>query len=325
MQERLKFLGIEIGGTKLQLVKTTAFGSIEQTLRYEIDPASGAEGIRRQLAEGLLQLNAATDVAAIGVGFGGPVDREKGIIRTSHQVNGWAGFNLAGWLSDKTGKPVVIENDANTAALAEALHGSGQDHQTVFYMTIGSGIGGGLVINKEIYHGKEPGEVEVGHLRLTKAGETVEEKCSGWAVNKKVKGFIAQEPNGLLSQLVKQQKGHEAKLLQQALEQGDNAAQMIIEETADDLAFALSHVVHLFHPDVLILGGGLSLLKEYLRKPVEAKLRHYVMQAFLPPPPVVIALLEENAVPIGAIELAKKCLLQHQLHPSTQSVYETLD
>ncbi len=77
---------------------------------------------------------------------------------------------------------------------------------------------------------------------------------------------------------------------------------------ADDIAFALSHVVHLFHPDVLVIGGGLSLLGSHLQQPVAQQLPRYVMHAFLPPPPVYIAALGEQVVPIGAIELAKRMI-----------------
>ena len=300
------FLGIEIGGTKLQLVVADASMRIEQQVRYAIDPAGGAEHIKNQLEEGWKSLESPDKIAAIGVGFGGPVDWKKGTIRVSHQVEGWGDFNFSTWLQQLTGKRVAIENDANTAALAEALYGSGNGYARVFYMTIGSGIGGGLIVDGDIYHGRTPGEVEVGHLRLTKEGDTLESRCSGWAVNKKVRAYMDQQPGNLLAQLHARQSAPEATVLQPALESGDAAAKRIVDEIADDLAFALSHVVHLFHPDVIIMGGGLSLLKESLRRPVSRQLSQYVMQAFLPPPPVQIASLEENVVPIGAIELAKR-------------------
>ncbi|MDQ3845168.1 MAG: ROK family protein, partial [Bacteroidota bacterium] len=205
-------------------------------------------------------------------------------------------------------RPACIDNDANVAALAEAVHGRGKGFDRVFYMTVGSGIGGGLVVNGFIYHGCIPGEVEVGHLRMDKGGQILEDRCSGWAVNKKVKAFVQQQPNSLLAQLAAENKGPEAMLIKPALEKEDKDAQQIIHEVADDLAFALSHVVHLFHPDVLVIGGGLSLLNEYLRKPIEDRLTHYVMKAFLPPPPLLIALLREDVVPIGALTLAKTAL-----------------
>ena len=306
MQADKLFLGIEIGGTKLQLVVADALMRTEQRLRYAIDPAGGAGHIQDQLREGWQSLQHTGSIAAIGVGFGGPVDWKTGTIRVSHQVAGWGDFNLAGWLHQLTGKQVVIENDANTAALAEALYGSGRGYDKVFYMTIGSGIGGGMIVRGEVYHGRTPGEVEVGHLRLTKEGDTLESRCSGWAVNKRLRDYMDQQPGSLLARLHAAQAAPEATVLQAALEKEDKAAMQMVDEIADDLAFALSHVVHLFHPDTIIIGGGLSLLKEPLRRPVSQKLSHYVMHAFLPPPPVQLASLEENVVPTGAIELAKK-------------------
>ena len=279
---------------------------IKQKLRYTIDPAGGAEQIKQQIEEGWHSLQAPNEIAAIGVGFGGPVDWATGTIRTSHQVAGWGDFNFARWLQQLTGKPAVVENDANTAALAEALYGNGRGYERVFYMTIGSGIGGGMITHGEIYHGCPPGEIEVGHLRLNREGDTLESSCSGWAVNRRLRDYMDWHPDSLLAQLQGQQATPEATVLQPALEQGDAAAKEIVDQLADDLAFALSHVVHLLHPDTIIIGGGLSLLKENLRGPVSQKLADYVMQAFLPPPPVQLASLEEEVVPIGAIELAQR-------------------
>lgn len=301
------YIGIEIGGTKLQLIAGQPSHIIE-TLRYDIDIAKGATGIQEQIATGLQKLLSQYDIAAIGVGFGGPVEAQTGIIQVSHQVAGWQHFNLKQWLEQLTRKPVAIDNDANVAALGEATHGSGKDYQKVFYMTIGSGIGGGMVVDGAIYHGHIPGEAEVGHINLDKKGNTLESKCSGWAVNKKIRNFITHNPASLLAQLAKNHTAPEATLLKPALEKEDEYAKEIINDIADDIAFALSHVVHLFHPEVIVMGGGISLLKEHLRMPVATKLAQYIMKAFFPPPPVYIAALGEQVVPIGALELAKNLL-----------------
>ncbi len=305
-----KFLGIEIGGTKLQLSIADSTGIIEQNIRYTVDSAEGAAGIQTQIAAGLKEIDPYNDFSAVGVGFGGPVDWKTGSIRVSHQVGGWENFNLAAWLQELTKKPVVIENDANAAALAEAVYGSGKGYERVFYMTIGSGIGGGMIVGEDIYHGRTPGETEVGHLRLNKKGVTLESRCSGWAVNKKVRSYIQKNPGSLLAQMATNNEKPESTLLKPALEQHDEAAKKIIEVIADDLSFALSHVVHLFHPDIIVIGGGLSLLNEHLLQPLQERLPYYVMKAFLPIPSVQIAALGENVVPLGAAELAKKHGLQ---------------
>ena len=306
-----KWTGIEIGGTKLQVVVSNADGSILRHLRFPIDVASGAAGIQAQLQNAITEIDT-NGITAIGVGFGGPVDWKTGCIQTSHQVEGWTQFPLKDWLQERTGAPVFIDNDANVAALAEAVHGAGRNFNPVFYMTIGSGIGGGLILDKKIYHGATPGEVEIGHIRLGKDGTTLESQCSGWAVNKKVRDAINQHPTSLLAQLHKNHSGPEAMLLQPALEKKDPVAKEIINVLGDDLAFSLSHVVHLFHPQTIIIGGGLSLLGAHLLQPVQERLPHYVMNAFLPAPLIQTAALGENVVPVGALELAKQAFRETQ-------------
>jgi glucokinase len=300
------FIGIEIGGTKLQLITGDASAKVIDRVRYTINPVEGAAKIRAQMLQGIEKLlSAHHQVKAIGVGFGGPVDWKSGAIQLSHQVDGWGNFNLKTWLQQLTGLPVATDNDANTAALAEAKHGAGKGYNTVFYMTIGSGIGGGMIINEKIYHGRTPGEVEIGHIRLNKSGTTLESSCSGWAVNKKVRQHIEKYQNCTLAKLAAKSTLPEAYFLKPALEKGDLDAANILNEIADDISFALSHVIHLFNPNIIIIGGGLSLLEEHLSTPVSQKLPEYIMKALLPAPLVKIAALREDVVPLGALELAK--------------------
>jgi glucokinase len=300
------FIGIEIGGTKLQLVMGDGSATIKERIRYSINAAEGAAGIRKQIEEGIQKLLQTNKAQAIGVGFGGPVDWKTGAIHLSHQIEGWGNFNLKTWLQELTGLPVAIDNDANTAALAEAKTGCGKAYNTVFYMTIGSGIGGGVIVNKQIYHGRTPGEVEIGHIRLDKSGVTLENRCSGWAVNNMVKQHIQASPNSKLGALAQNSSLPGAYLLTPALDEKDPDATAIVDEVADNISFALSHVVHLFNPDILVIGGGLSLLKEHLILPITRKLPQYLLSALLPAPPVKAASLGEDVVPIGALELAKE-------------------
>src|SRR5690349_6072732 len=138
------YVGIEIGGTKLQIVAGDDDLQISHRARTAIKKGEGAAGILKQMETLLDDLTRSVDPTAIGVGFGGPVDHVSGRILTSHQVNGWSGFELAKKLKQRYGIPVVLDNDANAAALAEALIGAGKDKERVFYITQGSGIGGGM-------------------------------------------------------------------------------------------------------------------------------------------------------------------------------------
>jgi glucokinase len=303
-----QFLAIEIGGTKLQLFIGDERADILQRWRFEVDAARGGSGIRAQIESALPAILSEYDVTAAGVGYGGPVDWQTGHIRCSHQVEGWADFPLGDWLRERTNKPVFIDNDANVAALGEALGGAGKGSNPVFYVTLGSGVGGGCAVNEKIFHGAKPGESEIGHVRLDRSGTIVEQRCSGWAVNARIKAAARSEASTPLARLAAMFPGCEARALAPALQEKCPLAKLILDELGDDLGFALSHVTHLFHPEIIVLGGGLSLVGEPLRVAVESALRRFVMGAFAPGPPVVLSGLKEDAVPIGALLLAARSL-----------------
>ena len=301
----MNFLGIEIGGTKLQLVRGEGNGRIHQRCTLPVVPAAGAAGIRVQITQAVAELVRARPVTAVGVGFGGPVDWQTGRICRSHQIEGWSEFDLGGWLHAQTGAPVFVDNDANVAAYGEAVHGAGVGFDSVAYVTLGSGVGGGLIVGGRIYHGAKPGESEVGHLRLDRAGTTVESRCSGWAVDARIRKLVTDEPAGALAKLVDPLPGGEAKHLAAALQQGDPGAQRLLAAVAEDLAFGLSHVVHLFHPHVIVLGGGLAGVGEPLRAAVEQALRRDIMEAFVPGLALRLSKLGGDVVPLGALCLAQ--------------------
>ena len=297
-------LGIEIGGSKLQLALGVQEGDICERRKLVVDPARGAAGIRQQIEQALPELLRGRPILKTGVGFGGPVDWKTGKICRSHQIEGWSEFDLGGWLRQLTGAPVLVDNDANVAALGEAVCGAGVGFNPVFYVTLGSGVGGGLVVDGKIYHGAKPGESEIGHVRLDWKGTTVEARFSGWAVDAKIRELKVKEPGSLLARLSGETAGGEARHLAAAYQQGDAAARRLLLETTEDLAFALSHVVHLFHPEIIILGGGLSGVGEPLRASVEGALRQFTMEAFAPGPRIALAPLGEDAVPAGALRMA---------------------
>ena len=197
----MHFLAIEIGGTKLQVCAGTADGAIVARVRFAVDRAGGGEGIRAQIIGALPELIAKWGPRAIGVGYGGPVDWKTGRIKCSHHIAGWDNFPLGDWLREGTSLPVFVENDANVAALGEAVHGAGRDANPVLWVNSGSGVGGGLVVDGHIYHGAVPGEIEIGHIRLERDGTIVEDRCSGWAVDRAVRDAVKEDPQSVLAQL----------------------------------------------------------------------------------------------------------------------------
>ncbi|RYG54243.1 MAG: ROK family protein [Chitinophagaceae bacterium] len=303
------FVGIEIGGTKLQIVSGNANGQVLSSHRFEVITAEGATGIQNRI-EAVIQESYKGRIAAVGIGFGGPVNRITGQIATSFHVEGWSGFPIKDWLEVISGCPVAVDNDANVAALGEATFGAGKGLNPVLYVTLGSGVGAGLIIDDQIYHGITPGELEIGHLKMDKSGAIFESRCSGWAVDGKIREVISMQPAGKLAKLAAGQHRGEAVVLKAAMDANDPAAIDIFNETMDDLAFGLSHAIHLLHPEVVVLGGGLSLIGQELRNAVAEKLPSYLMKAFVPPPVITLSSLKEQAVPVGSIILASQLFNQ---------------
>jgi glucokinase len=306
----MHFLAIEIGGSKLQVCAGTEDGQIVDRRRFTVDRAAGGEGIRAQIAAALPELIQHWEPAAIGVGYGGPVDWRTGRIACSHHVAGWEDFPLGEWLEDLCDRPAFVENDANVAALGEAFLGAGQGASPVFWVNCGSGVGGGLVVAGHIYHGATPGEMEIGHLRLDREGTIVEDRCAGWGVDRAIRERVATAPETPLARFVAASKsvGGEARFLTPALAENCPLADRILTRAMEDLAFALSHVVQLLHPEVIVVGGGLHLIGEPLRERLAAALPRWVMGAFAPGPRIALAALGENSVPTGALILAEQRL-----------------
>lgn len=303
------FISIEIGGTKLQVLSLTEEFEILDRRRFVVDTASGAEGIRTHIASVLPELIGRSKAVAVGVGYGGPVDWKSGRIARSYHVSGWSAFPLAEWLREKTGLPAFVENDSNAAAVGEALVGAGKGETHVLYSNSGSGVGAGFVTHGRLYRGARNTEMELGHIRLDMQGTIVEQRCAGWALDRRIREGMQAHPDSVLARLHGDQKpGGEARHLVEATRLGDLPATRLLLETARSYAFALSHAVHLLSPSMIVLGGGVAQIGEPWREAVSAALYSFVMDALLPPPEVRLAELGEDTVPIGAMLLAAQRL-----------------
>jgi len=295
------FLGLEIGGTKLQLGVGPGYGVLLALWRDTVVPADGPEGIRRQILAGvpLVLDRAGLDpgrLRGVGIGFGGPVDDRTRTIIKSHQIEGWDNFPLADWISDVVGLPAVLGNDADVAGLAEALHGAGKGLSPIFYVTVGSGIGGGLIIDGEIYRGCGRGAAEIGHLRMLHDGGFVptEDVASGW---------------GMARQAVQRGWDMAVTQLAQAAEEGDGVAQAIFDEARAALAEAICHVIALLCPRRIVIGGGVSLLGEArFFEPLRRLVAERVFRPFAGLTDIVPAILGEEVVVHGALALARQQL-----------------
>jgi glucokinase len=294
------FLGIEIGGTKLQLGIGPDDGRLRGLWRATVDVKAGPEGIRRQIQQAVPQLLTQSSIhhgqlQGVGVGFGGPVDDATHTVIKSHQIEGWDDFPLADWVSDVVGLPAVLGNDADVAGLAEALHGAGKGLSPIFYITIGSGIGGGLIIGGEIYRGCGRGAAEIGHLQGPywdpQCPGPLEKAASGW-------GIADLARRGSLPYQTA------AEVAQAAL-QGDADSVSVLQTAWMSLAEAICHVIVLLCPRRIVIGGGVSLMGETLLfEPLRRLVAERVFQPFAGLTDIVPAALGEAVVVHGAIALA---------------------
>ena len=305
-----RFLGIEIGGTKLQVAVGTATGTLIETARDNVPRGAKGGEIRSIILDLCRQLMANHAVAGVGAGFGGPVDIRTGTIARSHQVEGWDGFSLRAWLEGALDLPTVVENDSNTAALAEARLGAGSGLNPVFYTNLGSGVGGGLIHHGRITHGRPPGEAEIGHLRLSPGGPIVESVSSGWTLDQRLRALAAEHADSMLARMLREVTSGESRLLPEAIAAGDRYARRALGETVEAFGFALSHVVHLVSPEIIVIGGGLSHLGDLFVDPLKVALESNMMEAMLPAPDIRTATLGEDVVPTGAILLAADAAAQ---------------
>jgi glucokinase len=285
-------------------------------IRSPIDPHAGSSAIQAQILDLVAELRrrqAPTGFAAIGVGFGGPVDTSAGRILHSHQVQGWDGFPLAEWLSNTTRIPLVaIDNDSDAAALAEARFGAGKGLSPLLYVNSGSGVGGGLVIAGEVYRGAGQGTLEIGHLLLSLDGQPptpLESIASGWAIARAGQDAVRHSPDQtlVLRRLCDNRPDCiTGRMVGQAALARDPGSCAIITRATRAMALGLAHAVTLLAPRRIVLGGGVALLPEDLwLDPIRRELESLVYPGFRDSYDVIPAALREEVVVHGALALAR--------------------
>ncbi len=319
-------LGIEIGGTKLQLGIGQGLGTLKALKRVRVDPSAGAAGILLQIQSAVpdvLESASLTrdDIKAAGIGFGGPVDTALGQTISSYQVAGWEGFPLAHWARTELGiAQVVVENDSDSAGLAEARFGAGEGRTPILYTNIGSGIGGALVVGGQLYRGCGRGALEIGHLGVileTPEGprlDELEQIASGWAIARsaqtEAERLLAQGRNDwtVLSQACDRPGLITAELVAHAALFGDALAASILDRARRAVAFALTQAIALLAPRRIVMGGGVALIGEAgWLDPIRDLVSRNVFEPFRGYFDIVPAALGEEVVVHGAVGAGTRC------------------
>ena len=284
-------VGIDIGGTKLATVVADNSGKILSKVRRPTFADKGSEYaiqlLFEMVDETITKANLKQEaISGIGVSCGGPLDTKTGIVYSPPNLPGWDAFPLKTRLETEFQIPATIENDANASALAEYRFGGGRGYNTVLYMTMSTGIGGGIVINGQIFHGANDSAGEVGHQILLPNGPLcgcgkhgcLEAICSGPAIARRAKEAIQKQSNTTILALA---DGHietvKSEHVLGAARQGDALALKLIDETAYYMGWGIANLVNILNPDIVLLGTIAIAAGDLLLQPIRKTVSDFAM------------------------------------------------
>ena len=265
-------LGVDIGGTKVAVGLVNSRGQIRHAARAPmVARGSAEEGFRAVLnaIDGVMPQARAAGVRAIGVCAPGWVESERGVLLSATNLPCWRNFPLARKIEKHYGLPTRFTNDASAAALAEAKWGAGAGHESIFYVSLGTGIGTAMVRDGAVYHGRAGGGCEGGHMTVNFSGPLcgcgkrgcIEMYASGTGIARRARSLLGITRNRH-SRLLKMAGGKisavTAETVNKAARSGDKLAMQVLQEASDHLAIWLGNIIDLLEPEVLIVGGGIG-------------------------------------------------------------------
>ncbi|MCG5252925.1 ROK family glucokinase [Brevibacillus agri] len=288
-------VGVDVGGTAIKIALITPDGELVAKTHEPTPVADGEDGVLRKIAEMTRVLlhkhgYAPEQVSGIGVGIPGPIDAQNGIVMQAVNLHWTKPVLLKQKLEALTGRPVAVDNDANAAALGEMWQGAGQGAQDLVLITIGTGVGGGVILNGKVVHGMNGVGGEIGHITMTpdsgalcNCGKTgcLETYTSATAIIRE--GHLAAE-NGTSPYLasVLAEKGKlGAKDVFEAAVAGDVAALAIADQVALYLGLALSHLAIVLNPAKFVIGGGVAAAGDFLFSRIRDAFARFVPFAYV--------------------------------------------
>jgi glucokinase len=295
-------LGVDIGGTKIAAGLVDREGKIVRQIRHPMVANGSAEAGLEAVFGAIDALSSSRDVAfeAIGICAPGPLDPKTGVVLNPPNVPCWRNFPLAQRVAEKYHHPVKVDNDANAAALAETRWGAARGYRYVFYATLGTGIGTGIVFDGRIYHGNTGSAGEGGHVSIDYRGPVchcgkrgcIEILAAGPAIGMRARAKVAAEP-ARAAKILELAKGNAASVasehVAQAYAAGDPLAREILEETVDLLVPWLGNIVDLLDPDILVMGGGVSAMLQPFFVEMKDRLPEWCLNPHAQDIPLVLA------------------------------------
>ena len=309
-------IGIDVGGTKLLGGVVDAEGKVLKHIRSET-PREGGRKLTQRIADLAKELIADHSIQAVGLSAAGFVSSDRKTMLAAPNIADWNGVNLDKELHDLIGLPVIIENDANAAAWGEAKFGAGKNHDHVMLLTIGTGIGGGLVVNGDLHRGAFGVAAEFGHLRVVPEGHLCgcgargcfEQYASGNALLRHAREAIAASPElarNLLARGDGTLEGLKGQHITEAARDEDPVALAAFNTMANYLGAGIASLCAVIDPSCIVLGGGVIDAGEIFLAPTrDAALRLIPFTGKHPYPDIVPAELGNNAGLVGVADLSR--------------------
>jgi glucokinase len=313
------FVGVDIGGTKVAAGIVDSHGKILSQTRSPMNcHGTGEEGLASvtSAVETLFVQDPASrkKIRRIGICAPGPLDPRTGVVINPPNVPCWRDFPLAGEVAKQYSAVVKLDNDANAGGLAEYLWGAGRGFRNVFFATIGTGIGAGIILDGKIFHGRTGSAAEGGHVTIDLNGPVcncgkkgcIEILASGTAIARRAREKLAQSPQ-LGPQLLALAGGDissiRSEMIAKAADSGDALAQEILTQTYEYLAVWLGNIVDLLEPEVIILGGGAAEMLRPHFGDIQKRMKDWCVNSRYQEIPILSAFYGENAGIAGGAAL----------------------
>ena len=316
------YLGVDLGGTKILTALADSEGNIVARSQIPTEAEKGREVILENIHRTIKQvINEGgvdkKDIAKIGIGSPGPLNSKEGIIYENSNLP-WKNVPLVDIMEEKTGLPVRLENDANAAALGEKWFGSGKDVDNMIYVTVSTGIGGGVIIEKDILQGVDGAGGEIGHMIIEPEGPTcgcgnsgcLEALASGTAIARRGRESYREDKTTIIAEMAGEDPGKiDALLIARAARKGDETAREIYESAGYYLGIGLANLINIFNTEMIVFGGGVMKDRDLLEETLRDGLKKYTLPTSLKKVKLVNAELESDTGVKGAVAVAMEDVL----------------
>lgn len=306
-------LAVDLGGTNLRCSVIDRQGNvhfaINQSTGADEGPSAVIQRIERILKTAVEDQDLSPDVA-IGVAAPGPLDTKTGVVRYTPNLVGWHDVPLRSELERRTGRQVILSNDANAAALGEYYFGAARDVDNMVFVAIGTGFGGGVIAEGQLIDGRRGMGGELGHTTVSLTGPRcscgsvgcIESFCSGWAIARDGEALV-RSGRGDAIRRAAGDGPVDAEAVAAAARAGDEAAHHIITSAGQALGAALANFTNIFNPDMIVIGGGIAQIGDLLLDPARESLRTYALSDLLEELEIVPSALGTKTGIFGAAAL----------------------